>query len=497
MAALLAALARREHPPGTGRAAPSRAPSTELDQVQADLDQPRRGARRPSCSSAHRRVRAAVGAIRRGLRSRPAGTPTCSACTSTCRPAGRRCPVTQLTEHTAASGSRAAARPPTCCSASPPAAATSRQRPTTTTSRPANARRGRQPQVGLPPRRLPRVPRPPGPAARDDPATSETRERWLLLLLASSASAGCPYARGGITADDRHYPVSHLWEHRARSPARLGRPISTSAPAEPGNRPAPQSMLQEFLNAAMPTCGGILSNGRLLRLLRDSTALIGSAYVEFDLESIFDGELLQRLRPALRARPRVPLRAARRTTMLPPSVATAGWNAGASSSNEDGTRARDRLRDGVEQALNALGTGFPRREPAGIAGPGPGTQLLNRRPAARTAAPGLPAGLLVRRRGPRSCSTTPRMSAAIDNYHGTSPPAGSARSPGAAPGDRHTDLWRTLVVVLDCPRQPKAASRSSACPASVALLPALTQNGDQALASPTCCGLRTAERPTC
>lgn len=28
-----------------------------------------------------------------------------------------------------------------------------------------------------------------------------------------------------------------------------------------------------------------------LRLLRDSTSLVGSAYIEFDLEAIFDGDL--------------------------------------------------------------------------------------------------------------------------------------------------------------------------------------------------------------
>ena len=34
-----------------------------------------------------------------------------------------------------------------------------------------------------------------------------------------------------------------------------------------------------------------MANGRVLRLLRDSTTLTGQAYVEFDLEAMFDGEL--------------------------------------------------------------------------------------------------------------------------------------------------------------------------------------------------------------
>ena len=43
--------------------------------------------------------------------------------------------------------------------------------------------------------------------------------------------------------------------------------------------------------AASRTCGRCCPTGVRLRLLRDSTSLAGSAYVEFDLEAIFDGEL--------------------------------------------------------------------------------------------------------------------------------------------------------------------------------------------------------------
>ena len=50
-------------------------------------------------------------------------------------------------------------------------------------------------------------------------------------------------------------------------------------------------MVQEFLNCSDAHLWAILTNGTRLRLLRDSTALAGSAYLEFDLEAIFDGEL--------------------------------------------------------------------------------------------------------------------------------------------------------------------------------------------------------------
>ncbi len=54
---------------------------------------------------------------------------------------------------------------------------------------------------------------------------------------------------------------------------------------------APHALVQEFLNRANTATWAILPNGQTLRILRDSSALIGQSYVEFDLETIFDGEL--------------------------------------------------------------------------------------------------------------------------------------------------------------------------------------------------------------
>ena len=82
-----------------------------------------------------------------------------------------------------------------------------------------------------------------------DPATSETRERWLLVLLSELGFGRVPYARGGLTAGDRSYPVSHLWEavpiHLLGWHTDLDR---RSGGGETGR--APQSMLQEFLNVS-------------------------------------------------------------------------------------------------------------------------------------------------------------------------------------------------------------------------------------------------------
>ncbi|MEI4855972.1 hypothetical protein, partial [Klebsiella pneumoniae] len=53
---------------------------------------------------------------------------------------------------------------------------------------------------------------------------------------------------------------------------------------------APQSMLQEYLNRTPEHLWAILTNGKYLRLLRDSTNLVGQDFVEFDLEEVFDND---------------------------------------------------------------------------------------------------------------------------------------------------------------------------------------------------------------
>src|ERR1700761_3129980 len=46
---------------------------------------------------------------------------------------------------------------------------------------------------------------------------------------------------------------------------------------------APQAVMQQALNEDDSRLWGLLTNGTTLRLLRDSSTLVGSTYVEFDL----------------------------------------------------------------------------------------------------------------------------------------------------------------------------------------------------------------------
>ena len=50
-------------------------------------------------------------------------------------------------------------------------------------------------------------------------------------------------------------------------------------------------MLQEFLNRSEEHLWGFVSNGLQLRILRDNVSFTRQAYVEFDLEAMFEGEV--------------------------------------------------------------------------------------------------------------------------------------------------------------------------------------------------------------
>ena len=56
-------------------------------------------------------------------------------------------------------------------------------------------------------------------------------------------------------------------------------------------RRAPHGLMQEYLNAAPHVVWGLVSNGLVLRLLRDNPSLTRPAYVEADLNLIFEDQL--------------------------------------------------------------------------------------------------------------------------------------------------------------------------------------------------------------
>ena len=187
--------------------------------------------------------------------------------------------------------------------------------------------------------------------ASDDAATSArvTRERWLRILLRELGFHHM--TAGSFEIEGKSFPVSHQAGHTPLHLLGWGTDLDHKTPHVTAR--APQSMLQELLNRDDACLWAILSNGATLRLLRDSAALTGSAYVEFDLQAVFDGELFSDF--VLLYLVCHESRFAVQGDGGPASCYLEQWR---SFATDQGHRALDQLRTGVEQAIAILGTGF-------------------------------------------------------------------------------------------------------------------------------------------
>src|SRR5690606_32131851 len=117
-------------------------------------------------------------------------------------------------------------------------------------------------------------------------------------------------------------------------------------------------LLQDYLNRS-EHLWGIVSNGKLLRLVRQNPKITRPAYVEFDLATIFDGGKYDEFVVLYRLlhRSRLPRGAA--------DAAECWLERYFQEAVAQGGRVRERLREGVEEALRRLGNGLlghPRNE---------------------------------------------------------------------------------------------------------------------------------------
>ncbi|WP_405502447.1 SAM-dependent DNA methyltransferase [Streptomyces niveus] len=328
--------------------------------------------------------------------------------------------------------------------------------------------------------------------------TKLTYQQWLSVLLDElgyTGRADVPKRKGiEFPGRDpkRYYRVSHRWQdhlpvHLLGWDTDLDRGIGTGR--------APQSMVQELLNVSSEHLWGLLSNGRVLRVLRDSTTLVGSAYVEFNLDAIFGGDqfadfltlyaMLHSSRFELVAKPEKKRRGAAAVASADATEGDGELAGGEPADGDEGTlddiapltpadcriewwrtysietgiRSRDRLRDQVKDALSILGTGFLQ------ANPGFGEALTRGGKAAlddfhhellRLAyqlvflfvAEDRDALLL--QAGPNdSKAETRRLERARDRYARYFSTARLRRIAFRRGGDHHTDLWDGLRAVLE------------------------------------------------
>ncbi|NKB59545.1 MAG: N-6 DNA methylase [Alphaproteobacteria bacterium] len=129
---------------------------------------------------------------------------------------------------------------------------------------------------------------------------------------------------------------------------------SSKAFSDGGRARSPSQMLQELLNVEDRALWGLVCDGVRLRLYRDNAALTRPAYLEADLERIFDAD--------------TPLMAdfsalwmivhASRFGSADAPVTDCALEHWREAGGKQGATARERLREGVEKALLELGEGF-------------------------------------------------------------------------------------------------------------------------------------------
>ena len=135
----------------------------------------------------------------------------------------------------------------------------------------------------------------------DSPATTETRNLWVVPLL-GLLGYQLEYEAKSIELNNKLYPISHRVTNRGNAaihiigcnePAGLDRKPGTALnssfnrhPSSLSSKMSAHAMMQEYLNLTEQLYG-IVTNGKLLRLLQDSSRLVKLTYLEFDLDRIF------------------------------------------------------------------------------------------------------------------------------------------------------------------------------------------------------------------
>jgi hypothetical protein len=193
-----------------------------------------------------------------------------------------------------------------------------------------------------------------GLAARAD--SELLAENFVTSLLRDCFGFASLARIGTVVVSNRSYSIRQIALGRrvpvVIAPAASGIDTLSALFADGARRRSAFGVAQEYLNAMEDSLWGIATDGSKLRILRDNASLTRPAWIEADLARIFTEEryadfaaLWLVVHETRFGRDGQPVR----------DCALEAWrNAG----REEGTRAREHLRGGVEEALVALGQGF-------------------------------------------------------------------------------------------------------------------------------------------
>lgn len=154
---------------------------------------------------------------------------------------------------------------------------------------------------------------------------------------------------------DAHFPITHRAFDGAvplivRGIAADQLDKGSSQFGQEGRRRSPHSCLQECLNADDNANWGLLLTGDRLRLLHDNPSLVKPAYLAVDLELLVEGEKFDEFAVLW-----LLLHASRFRHPQTGSCVLDSWK---EQAQEAGERVLGQLRNGVQQALEALGNGL-------------------------------------------------------------------------------------------------------------------------------------------
>ena len=167
----------------------------------------------------------------------------------------------------------------------------------------------------------------------------------------------------GLSVGDQHYPVTFLAGALpvVVAPHTLGLDEADPRFAVTGSGARKKTafqLAQEFLNASPDHTWAMVSNGRQLRLLRDAATLTRPSFLEIDLQDLLGGARYAEFANVWR------LLHASRAPQPAPHPESGGqegpciWEQWRAAGQEEGTRVREGLRQGVTEALLIFGEGF-------------------------------------------------------------------------------------------------------------------------------------------
>lgn len=186
-------------------------------------------------------------------------------------------------------------------------------------------------------------------------ATTETRNLWISPLL-SLLGYQLEYQQRGPELNAKAYPISHRASNRANTPVHVvGYRDQAGLDRKPersgGPRMSAHALVQEYLNLS-DQLYGVVTNGRLIRLLRDSSRLVKLTYLEFDLDRIFNDGLFADFAVLYR------FLHASRLPVTPDAAPESLIERYHQNSVESGARIRDGLSRAVESAIRSFANGL-------------------------------------------------------------------------------------------------------------------------------------------